>query len=236
MTKGILIIAFGNYLRFAIRCLRKRKTKIPVTVLISATDRIPKQIPEGVEIVQTAYQVDEHRSAKTQMISLTPYDYTLYLDADCMINKELQGIFDLIVLNDLVLNSYDHIYNGSKTVAIYKRAIEQFDCTHPLKVFNGALVGFQKNEKTRKFFNTWNSLWIAFGSGREMPLLACSVQKTGIKVGRLKKGYFAPDQFLADCHVQHYYTGFEKQYGMTKMLHRAITKHDSHTDWTWVAY
>jgi hypothetical protein len=182
---GILLVAFGEqYDRFAAHCVKysRKITDIPICVL---TNLLKKSSAwEGVKNIEFKYfPIDrsENREIKTTMINHTPFEKTLYLDCDSIIqNRGIEKIFDLIQPDSVLLNIYGRWAKSAPS--LYRKAFKNANIGLPINIYYGALCGFMKGEKTSGFFSLWNRYWKINGRGREMPSLACAVKNSNISV------------------------------------------------------
>lgn len=243
MSRGILIIAFGKaYDQLAAHTIRHSRqfTDLPICVFSNILKRssIWKEIG-GVEFLDFPVSQDENRGVKTQMVQSTPFDETLYLDCDSVIQKPgIEKVFEYE--EDLVLNSYLHWNVGDKIIRLYRRVMKTNNVTLPLTVYNGAFIRFLKNEKVESFFHRWHRFWVKTGAGREMPPLNCAIKKSDISVAKAAPYFFEPDKWNKNCIVQHNYNSnagknwFEAFNLPVIKQNKPFDKHSS--DWNWVDF
>jgi len=186
---GILYVAFGNeYDKMAAHCLAysRRYTSIPMTVITNLNNdqrHVKWKEVDNIEFKIIPESQDLNRKVKTSLNLYTPYDKTLYLDCDTIIQKKgIEDVFNYINNNSVTLNIYGRWNSEKKICGLYKRALIKNNVSLPINVYYGALTGFGKSDKIDNFFNMWNKCWIDSGSGRDMPALACAVKKSGINV------------------------------------------------------
>lgn len=214
MTVGIVYIVFGYACNnVAAHCIKysRKFTKLPITVIQNISQKVNlwNTIP-NIDYITMDLPISENREIKTRLIKYTPYDFTIYLDADSIIQDER---FDEEVLKmieqqpDLILNHFcTYPYPDGNFQNIYLRALKQFECEMPLKVYNGAFIGFAKNITTKLFFGTWNTFWDTFGRQREMPPLSCAINKIpSLSICELPANFFSPDTKNDKAAVQHNY-------------------------------
>lgn len=219
MSRGIVLLMFGDeYGKIGTACLKisKKHTKLPFKVFCGKPEK--------------------NRMFKTNLVKHTPFDKTLYLDCDSIIQKPgIEQVFDFLEDYDMVLRRYYRWEKGDKILRIYKRAMREFGVSLPLDIWNGAFIAFQQNGTVAEFFHRWNKYWRVFGRGREMPPLACAVKKTKeLRVKIAPKHFFEPDGLSNDVIVQHY-TGkkFLKKFGLPEFERWTPFDKDP-KDFTWV--
>lgn len=235
--QGILYVVFGKeFERFAIDCLEHsiKNTKYPMHVLTNLNP-ISERWNQFDNITFTQFDLhdNENRQIKTQCIHYTPFEETLLLDCDTVINKEVS--FDWLKGKDIVLRSLFYWTKGEKILRLYRNAFQMFDVHLPINIYNGAYVMFRINQKTINFFNLWNKYWIDFGKWREMPCLCSAVQNSNLELGLLPENEFEPQEWIEGCTIQHDTVLFCPNYGI-----KPLVKHDNLDPdpklWNWVEY
>jgi hypothetical protein len=208
---GLLYVAFGS--KFEIMAAKtiaysQRFTDLPITVLTNIADRCPGwSKTKNINFVYINDSTGRNRNYKTSMINYSPYEKTIYMDVDSVIQKKgIEKAFDLLDGNDIMLNVYGK-WVGRVPLSYYRKVMAKLAVTIPIMIYYGAFVGFTKTEKAKSFFKTWNANWKKSGIKREMPALACTVKKMdGLKLVKTgnKSGVFTwmiRDNFI----IQHEY-------------------------------
>jgi hypothetical protein len=190
MKRGIIIVATDKYKDLALDCLKTslKHTGLPVLIL-----------HEG-----------QNRDIKTRLIEYTPFEQTLFIDADSVIQaKGVEAIFDYLEDNDIVFNELHKWQPGDLIYKIYKDAFEQYDIHAPVSVYNGAIFAFNKTPIIKYFFHDWNIAWQEFGGEREMPALSVILYWnkliSNLKVAHLPANFFEPKIYNPAAIVQHWY-------------------------------
>jgi hypothetical protein len=203
MKRGIIIVATDKYKDLALDCLKTslKHTGLPVLIL-----------HEG-----------QNRDIKTRLIEYTPFEQTLFIDADSVIQaKGVEAIFDYLEDHDIVFNELHRWQPGDLIYKIYKDAFESYRINEPVSVYNGAIFAFRKSPAAKLFFNAWNEAWKRLGSEREMPALAIAVyvfqkyvdavvnpvtfkRSSTLQVAHLPTGFFEPKIYNPAAIVQHWY-------------------------------
>jgi hypothetical protein len=199
MSNGIVMVVFGEqYDAFAAHCVAysRKYTDLPVTVITNTKNNrsIKWQGLKNIEFVEFDLPQDQNRQVKTSLINYTPFEKTLYLDCDAIIQRPgIEKIFDLIISDRLLVNIYGRWSNQSKAPALYRRAFLNSMTQMPINIYYGAIMGFTKTQKIGDFFALWNKYWKLNGSGREMPALACAIKNSGIEVKEINRrnGWFS---------------------------------------------
>ncbi len=180
---GLLTVAFGaEFERMAAHtCAYSRKfTDLEITVLTNIPEKDRHEKWKEVSNVNFVYINDVHtknRHYKTSMIDYSPYDKTIYIDADAIVQqKGVEKVFDRLEGKDIMLNIYGK-WIDRIPLSYYRRAMALLGVTAPLTVYYGAFIAFTKSDGAKKFFKAWNANWKKARMSREMPALACTVKK-----------------------------------------------------------
>lgn len=142
-----------NEAKKSIRTL-KRCSALPVTVI---GDRV-----SGASVqVQGVRRGRAGRWAKTRLYHLSPYQQTLFLDADTRIHGNLMWGFDaleagwdmIIVPSRLQGEPLHHLFAEERAATL-----EELGDTFPL-MLNTGVMWFRRNERVRALFDGWHSEW-----------------------------------------------------------------------------
>ena len=241
MKRGILYIVFGEeYDKMAALTIKysQKFTDLPICVLTNVKER-SKDWPDNIMFIELDLPQEDNRSVKTQMINYTPFDQTLYLDCDSVIRKK--GIEVSLNEHDMFLHLYLNWSKGEKILQGYKNAFEKYHVNLPIKVYNGAFIGFNKN--TKGFFDLWNTYWEGMGKRREMHVLTCALRNSGVKLWEysFQDKVFHPDS-PSDVIVQHNYhrvknDDWYQEYGIPKIKeYKPFNSPKYNSDWHFVLY
>ena len=86
------------------------------------------------------------------MIDYSPYDKTIYMDVDSVIQKNgIESAFDKLNGSDLMLNVYGK-WDKRVPLSYYRVAMHRLSVTIPIVIYYGAFVGFSKTDKAKEFF------------------------------------------------------------------------------------
>jgi len=215
-NRGLLYVAFGNsYQELAVWTIThtRKFTDLPIAVLVNEPANSKWEGMDNVIIYPFELPQTENRQVKTQMCRYTPFDETLYMDCDSVVRcSGIEMLFSMMSSQDMLLNKFIHWRDVDKVPRLYRTAMKLLGASLPMNVYNGALIGWRNNNRTERFFKLWNSNWHKIGKGREMPGLACAIQKSELEVADVSdKGIFEPDFYNPDCMIQHNYNSNGKQ-------------------------
>lgn len=256
MSRGLVYVVFGSeYDKLTAHTIAysRRFTNLPMHILTNVSDRRRcgkwSDLGVGGEVTFQYFHLPQsfNRSIKTQMDKYTPFEQSLYLDCDAVIQKPgIEKVFEILSLKkgqvDLLLNLYLVWKQGEKVVRIYANTMKKVGVSLPLRVFNGAFIGWNSySSKVQCFFHMWNDIWDKMGRGREMPALSCSVAKSGVSVYTVTEEedkLFSPETYNPQCVVQHNYNSsagkdFHKEFNLPRI--RQFKPFDKNpNDWSWV--
>lgn len=224
---GIVYVAFGaEYARLAAQTIKisRSATALPVCVItnIKALDGF-----EDIDNIQFLYldaPDDANRDVKTSLIKHTPFDVTLYVDADAIVKAPVDSLFNF-PSDCLCICEYMRYEEGQEIPKIYYDCFAQAGVCLPVSIYSGACFLFHKTPEMYKFFELWNKYWKAFGSGRDMPPLNSVLKKYQTKITQLS-GYKVNNNHMVNsvC-VQHYgLTELQKQYGISYKQYKPFDK------------
>ncbi len=155
MKRGILYIAFGdNFIKEATisaESVKRHSPNIPITIF---SDK-----PINSEYVDNYAIIDpQHIRAKVDFITETPYDETIFLDSDTIIDYDISDMFEL-------LNKYDFAIchdlarkrkNVSSLIPEYSKIPYGFSEVNP-----GVMV-FNKSKSVMDFFDLWKKYFYQY--------------------------------------------------------------------------
>lgn len=204
MTAGIVVVAFGNdYAAMAAQALKfsRKNTDLPFHVLTNVNN-----FKAGGNTTVRVFEKSqrENRKAKLRANEFSPFDLTLLMDCDSVIQRKGCELFiDLLDGYDTVFNNRITFIPGQPIWNIYRRTMDKFGVKKPITISSGGLFAFRKNDAVDGFFKTWYQMWEQTGCGREMPALNCAIKKTELKSNKFPKGYFVDNAFSKDAIIQH---------------------------------
>lgn len=127
------------------------------------------------------------------MDTLSPWDKTLYMDADTRVRRPIDAIWEILDGWDMcAVPTANHGENGAMRhifmdgTSIYEDGLEERNTTiaevgWPYCGYQGGLMGFVKNERTRRFFERWRQEWQRFRD-QDQPALARTLRACPVRV------------------------------------------------------
>lgn len=125
--------------------------------------------------VQDAFQTSKEisRSLKTRLYDLSPYDYTLYIDADTFPDGDvspgfetLAGGWDMAIIYSSSQGP-EMMWHIGKTERELTAELYGF---RPLQL-QGGVMYFKRNERVENFFTTWHREWLIWKEEDQAALL-----------------------------------------------------------------
>jgi hypothetical protein len=175
--RGVLYVAYGAPARAcaenAMRSFRQFMPDVPIALVSTE--------PLGIEDVFIPHADEDigGRSAKTLIDQLAPkeWQYILYLDADTEIIAKNYLLFELVEDGfDFAICKNPGKYHTARQMA---RSDNKDECdftfnsigSDELLQLNGGVFCYQRNERTRGFFEAWHAEWKRYGKRDQAALL-----------------------------------------------------------------
>ena len=178
VRRGVIYIAYGEAARYeageSIESLRRWHPLLPISV-IGEPVAGAKRIPFG--------QCDKGgRWAKVNLYDLSPYEQTLYIDADTRVHQFLDAGFDMLADGwDMVITASGH--QGSDM--LWHLDEEDREATlrevGPMLQLQGGLFWFARNERIKRFFEAWRTEWLRF-QGQDQGALLRALYRSPLRV------------------------------------------------------
>lgn len=240
ISYGILVIGFGKeHLRLARVALGQKSLLegVPVHVLTDQPPSVVRELPAGwTHTYFSGFTWRENRWVRTQANRWTPFDRTLFMDADQVVKKPgLRKFFELP--GELVLNPALRWRPGDKVYRIYREVMETLKVQLPLTVYNGSLIRFDRGAVADALFSRWHENWVLAGRGRDMAPLACAVKQLRLNVTEVPAGWYAGSMVEErDAIIQHDFgPRFRLMYGLPRWPdNKPFDEGKAITDWEMV--
>ena len=155
---GVVYIVYGKRAwyeaRESIKTMRRHHPGLPVAV-------IGKCSIKGTKHIYSEQRDDGGRWQKVNLDNLSPFDYTLYLDADTRIYGDLSCGFRAlaegwdIVITPSANQEHDFLWHLSET----ERLATIGKVGRYVLQLQGGLFYFQKSEAVKNFFEAWRAEW-----------------------------------------------------------------------------
>lgn len=183
---GVVYVTYGGKAikaaRESIQSLRRFHSDLSVAV-VSDTD-------PTIQDTKFIYHPDEDpgaRAAKLATYGLSPYERTLYLDADTVVVSSLGGgfnlldRFDLVLATDLTMAEVG-VLGGEHTYSQQERETTRQELpTSRLTQCACGMVFFRKSPATKKFFKVWQTEWQRW-KWRDQGAFLRAIHKTPVRL------------------------------------------------------
>lgn len=173
--RGFYIVAYGDnarrYAQKLILSIKKNMSKIPIALVSNRSLNVGEQF---------IYYPDKDlgaRNAKLKVYDLAPQDwkYICYLDADTEIRNDVNFLFkaaeqwDMVISKDV--NAFHTVKHLIRRYADEKSLGLQAFKTPDVLALAGGVWCFQRNERTKRFFQAWHQEWFKIGRHDQCALL-----------------------------------------------------------------
>ena len=177
-TRGVVYIAYGwravKEAGYSIATLRQHND-LPVTVIGERVD--------GTRHISFEDRASNGRWAKCNLDKLTPYKWTLYLDADTRVHGAVDGGYAILG------GMFDIAMSPSKVqgdgilwhVSEEERAYTHSRLGRDLLQLQGGMMFWRKNDRTRAFFQAWREEWERW-EGQDQAALLRALHRTPLRL------------------------------------------------------
>ena len=201
---GILLISFGyEYQKitpFCIKSIRAFST-LPIVLHVNTPlHLINKEILrfKNVELIYHNLNDDENRILKTDLISYTKFNKTMYIDVDSLVLdkgflKEFKELDNYDLISPFWQNySINELNKVIKSDIKFKKFIQSLSENKISKDIKHTLIGggvcfFNKNELVKNFFNDYKNKYLEYNIPQDMPALNYSYIKYKKNIKTLNK-------------------------------------------------
>lgn len=155
MQKGILTIATGKkrYIDMAKTLAVSLKVNYPHVQRAIVTDSADPELKELFHhIIEPDFSIGKGIIQKTLMHRYSPFDETLFVDADCMVVRSLDFLFEAFAGKDVSALG-KKVYDGVLFGVELKKLKTDFNVPHLLS-FNGGVYYFSKTKAAAEVFET----------------------------------------------------------------------------------
>ena len=155
MKRGVLYIAFGDNflkeLKFSSESVKKHCPDLHITVF--SDKKIDSPFVDKNELIEVS-----HLRPKVDYIGRTPYEETIFLDTDTIVNYDIREMYDILEKYDFAIG-HDLARkrkNVSNLIPEYKKIPYSFSEVNP-----GVMV-FKKTDEVIEFFGLWKKYFYRY--------------------------------------------------------------------------
>jgi hypothetical protein len=181
ISKGIVYVSFGKKSAIAVQnsygSIVNMGASIPTAVI--GDNEIPNM--ENIKWNGDAPLYNKGGmflagAVKPFLYDLSPFDYTLYLDADTTVYGNIMAGFDPLDENDIcVANHYIGLRIGNVDESPEKT--ETINLVGNIFFLNSGVIFFRKSDATKCVFENWYKEWVKYGGWDEQMALHRSIYK-----------------------------------------------------------
>lgn len=178
MTRGVVYIAYGwravKEAGYSIKTLRQHND-LPVTVIGERVD--------GSRQIDFDDRGSAGRWAKCNLDKLTPYERTLYLDADTRVHGAVDKGYNILgAVFDIAISPSRVQGDGILWhVSDEEREATYAELGRHLLQLQGGMMFWRKNERTRAFFQAWREEWERW-KGQDQAALLRALHRTPLRL------------------------------------------------------
>jgi len=158
MSKGIVYVAVGGkYIEYAMRSAataRYVSPQIPIALFTHDPDLVPARNPfTKIRTLQlSAHGRGARRIAKILALSASPFENTLFLDADTRVVRSIDRMFSLLDTFDIAMShSARRVHDKSP-----------YDIPDWFPEFSSGVIVYRRNAATARLFQLWQDLHVDY--------------------------------------------------------------------------
>jgi len=171
---GVCYIVYGYPARreagYSIMTLRQQHPEMNVTV-------IGEKI-KGYPCIPFETKGTPGRWAKVNLYDLSPYDTTIYLDADTRVHRKLTPAIQMLEdgwdMAIIVSKCQEEKWLWHVNDEEREQTLVEIGC--PIAQLGGGVIFFNKNPRVKKFFTAWREEWLRWQDQDQAALLRALVK------------------------------------------------------------
>lgn len=155
MKRGVVYIAFGeNFLKelqFSAESVKRNSPNLHITVF---ADR-----PIECEFIDECVLIEvNHLRPKVDHISRSPYEETIFLDTDTIVDYDITGMFDILKKYDFAI-----CHDLARKRENVSRLIPEYrDIPYAFSEVNPGVMVFRKSVPVQNFFKLWREYFYKY--------------------------------------------------------------------------
>jgi hypothetical protein len=189
MDQGVLYVAYGEKARAqalaSMQSLQRFAPGLPAAVV--------SDTPLGDALHVHHPDADRGaRTQKTQMYRLSPFEQTLFLDADTeLVGSPAPGFgmlqfVDLVLAQDVTRNFADNRWTHLNQDEVAATAREIGTAQH--MYFNSGVIFFRRNERVAAMMDAWHEEWQRWGVHDQMALLR-AIHRSPVRIAPMRQAW-----------------------------------------------
>lgn len=196
-SRGVIYSATTNiaYLEAALIsaiALRQHEPEIPITLICDQPVLKLLQLDEyqiSSRLLETNGHAFSSRDIKTRLNAFSPYQETLFLDADILPIGTISGLWDYVSKGDMAMvvdrlptvSLCDHVSQEEKSYTLGQVPGNTVQ-------FNSGVMLWRDTQAVQSLFSQWHQEWGLFGKQDQLALVR-AIHKTQLSITKLPKTY-----------------------------------------------
>ena len=217
MTKnrGVLYIAFNdNFIKEALLSAESVKKHCPDLDVTFFSDRmVDSEFVDNCKVISV-----NHIRAKVDYVDQTPYDETIFLDTDTIIDHDITEMFEILDNFDFAI-AHD---GARRRDNICAKIPEYANIPYAFSEVNPGVMVFKRNEKVLHFFQSWREIFYKYFNRwpYEQPTFRVALWNSSMKY------YILPPEYNArSIHTRAKQDKFKHEFGQAHLKPRIYHMH-----------
>lgn len=181
---GVVFVATGaRYIacaEAAARSVRRHMPDVPIALFTDAP-LLGVALPEMFDPVIELESV--HHRSKVDCLMKSPFERTLFLDADIRVLEDVSELFDLLERFDIAM-AHAHARNRAATRAVWTHALSD-----AFPQFNTGVIAVRRNPQTHALLQTWSKSYKAAGFRKDQVTLRELLWASDLRLATLPPEY-----------------------------------------------
>ena len=183
-TSGVVFVATGaRYIACAenaARSVRQHMPDVPIALFTNAGN-LGVLLSDAFDTVIELESV--HHRSKVDCLMRSPFERTLFLDADIRVLEDVSDLFQLLDNFDIAM-AQAHARNRDATRAVWKTALPD-----AFPQFNTGVIAVRRNPETQALFESWSSSYKEAGFRKDQVTLRELLWSSELRLATLPPEY-----------------------------------------------
>lgn len=169
MDKGVLyIVGDDKYFEETVQSAKsiRRYTSVDIAVV---TERDPEDCPEIFDQIIFSDTLGVDFSDKVRNIDKSPFDRTVFLDADTYVTEDISPLFNILDTVDIAASHAPY------------RSDAEVNVPEPFPEFNTGVVPFADRESVHELFDSWIDYYSTFNYEKDQPAFRKAMYETSVR-------------------------------------------------------
>ncbi len=203
---GIVYVATNEvYTKAAILSAKSAKEQIGEPIKIHIWTDLP-DLCKSAGVFDSVEQIlNPHRRSKVDYLSQTPFNRTLFLDADTRVVSDVREMFGLLERFDIAM-THAHKRAAEKS---YRKWRQQFSSVFPQ--LNSGVILYRKTDKIVKFLEEWKAAFHEAKLGKDQLTLRELLWQSDLQI------YVLPPEY--NIRYSKYFDVWDPEEAKPKILH-----------------